>query len=61
MAFFQFQRLYTVKRIGKTVINIQNITGGKVNILGGHSIDHSKQKKKVRDRAISLYSTPYTV
>jgi hypothetical protein len=38
---------------------IQDIPGGKVNILGGHSIGHSKQKKCiftcVRDRAISLY------
>jgi hypothetical protein len=23
---------------------IQNVSGGKVNILGGHSIGHSKQK-----------------
>jgi hypothetical protein len=23
---------------------IQDVPGGKVNILGGHSIDHSKQK-----------------
>jgi hypothetical protein len=25
-------------------IDIQNVPGGKVNILGGHSIGHSKQK-----------------
>jgi hypothetical protein len=25
---------------------IQNVPGGKVNILGGHSISHSKQNKK---------------
>jgi len=24
--------------------NIQGVPGGKVNILGGHSIGHSKQK-----------------
>jgi hypothetical protein len=24
--------------------NIQSVPGGKVNILGGHSIGHSKQK-----------------
>jgi len=46
--------------------NIQYVPGGNVNILGGHSIGHSKQKKvymymcpipKVfRDRAISPYS-----
>jgi hypothetical protein len=42
------------------------IQGGKVNILGGHSIGHSKQKVYLytcpipngfRDRAISLYSS----
>jgi hypothetical protein len=27
------------------VHHTQNITGKKVNVLGGHSIDHSKQKK----------------
>jgi hypothetical protein len=26
---------------------IQNVPGGKVNILGGHSIGHFNQKKKV--------------
>jgi hypothetical protein len=45
---------------------IQSVPGGKVNILGGHSIGHSKQKvymyvclipKDFRDRAISLYSS----
>jgi hypothetical protein len=25
---------------------IQNVQGGKVNIVGGHSTGHSKQKKK---------------
>jgi hypothetical protein len=44
----------------------QNVRGGKVNILGGHSIGHSKQKMNVymcpipngfRIRAISLYSS----
>jgi hypothetical protein len=44
---------------------IQNVPGRKVNILGGHSIGHSKQVKiykymcpipnGFRDRAISLY------
>jgi hypothetical protein len=44
---------------------IQNVPGGKVNILGGHSIGHSKQKNTIcmymcpitngfRNRAISL-------
>jgi hypothetical protein len=53
-------------------IDIQSVQGGKVNILGGHSIAHSKRKEKVYmykcpipngfgDRAISLYSTLYTV
>jgi hypothetical protein len=46
---------------------IQGVPGGKVNILGGHSIGHSKQNiiytytcpipNGFRDRAISLYST----
>jgi hypothetical protein len=44
---------------------IQNVPGGNVNILGGHSIGHSQQKfylytcpipNGFRDRAISLYS-----
>jgi hypothetical protein len=26
------------------ITNIQGVPGGKVNILGGHSIGHSKQK-----------------
>jgi hypothetical protein len=45
---------------------IQGVTGGKVNILGGHSVGHSKQKMYMymcpipngfRDRAISLYNS----
>jgi hypothetical protein len=44
---------------------IQDVSGGKVNILGGHNISHSKQKSvctcpipnSFRDRAISLYSS----
>jgi hypothetical protein len=46
---------------------IQNVPEGKVTILGGHSIGHSKQNKVYmymcpitngfRDRAISLYSS----
>jgi hypothetical protein len=45
---------------------IQNVPGGKVNILGGRSISHSKQnvytymcpiKNGFGDRAISLYSS----
>jgi hypothetical protein len=45
---------------------IHGVTGGKANILGGHSIGHSKQKKYMymcpipkgfRDEAISLYSS----
>jgi hypothetical protein len=48
--------------------SIQNVPGGKVSTLGGHSIGHSKQKvymymypipNSFRDRAISLYSTLY--
>jgi hypothetical protein len=44
---------------------IQNAPGGKVNILGGHNIGHSKQKiymymcpipNGFRNRAISVYS-----
>jgi hypothetical protein len=45
---------------------IRDVSRGKVNILGGHSIGHSKQKKVYmymcpilngfRDRGISLYS-----
>jgi hypothetical protein len=45
---------------------MQSVTGTKVNILGYHSIGHSKQKKlymymcpilnSFRDRAILLYS-----
>jgi hypothetical protein len=46
---------------------IQNVPGGKVNILGGNSIGHSKQNvytymymcpilNGFRDRLISLYS-----
>jgi hypothetical protein len=27
-----------------TEVNIQSVPGGKVNILGGHSIDQSKKK-----------------
>jgi hypothetical protein len=47
---------------------IQNVPGGKVSILGGHSIGHSNQKHCMyicpipngfRDRPISLYSTLY--
>jgi hypothetical protein len=46
--------------------DIQGVPEGKVNILGGHSIGHSKQKvymymcpilNSFRDRAISLYSS----
>jgi hypothetical protein len=50
---------------------IQDVPGGNANILGGHSIGHSKQKEVYmymcpipngfRDTAISLYSTLYTV
>jgi hypothetical protein len=47
-------------------MDIQGVPGRKVNILGGHSIGHSKQKVYMymcpipngfRDRAISLYSS----
>jgi hypothetical protein len=46
------------------IIIIQDVPGGKVNILGGHSIGHSKKKvwmymcpipNDFKDRAISLY------
>jgi hypothetical protein len=50
---------------------LQDVQGGKVNILGCHSISHSKQKKYIctfpipngfQDRAISLYrqACPHT-
>jgi hypothetical protein len=28
-------------------MTIHNVPGGKVNILGGHSIGHSKEKKYI--------------
>ena len=31
-------------RRSKTDLYIQDVPGGKVNFLGGHSIGHSKQK-----------------
>jgi hypothetical protein len=50
-----------------TQTHTQDVPGGKVNTLGGHSIGHSKQKKLYmymcpipngfRDRANSLYSS----
>jgi hypothetical protein len=46
--------IYSPKRLHGVVLNylstrttlpyIQNVPGGRVNILGGHSIGHSKQK-----------------
>jgi hypothetical protein len=51
-------------------LRIHNVPVGKISILGGHSIGHSKQKNSIykcpipngfRDAAISLYSTLYTV
>jgi hypothetical protein len=51
-------------------IHIQSVPGGKANILWGHSTGPSKQKfymymcpspNGFRDRAISVYSTLYTV
>jgi hypothetical protein len=52
------------KRLGK---DIQSVPGGNFNILGGHSVGHSKQKEVnmyicpipncFRDRAISQYSS----
>ena len=33
-----------IRRIKSRNIIIQGVPGGKVNILGGHSIGHSKQK-----------------
>ena len=45
--------------------NKQSVPGGKVNILGGHSVGHSKQKylknkfpipNGFRDRAIWMYN-----
>jgi hypothetical protein len=50
-------------------MNIQNVPGGKVSILEGHSIGHSKQKIYMymcpvpygfRNRAISLCSSKIT-
>jgi hypothetical protein len=49
---------------------MSDVSGGKVNNLGGHSIGHSKQKKSVctcvlfrtaSERVISLYNILYTV
>jgi hypothetical protein len=50
-----------------SIENIQSIHGGKVNILGGHSVGHSKQRSvymymcpipnTFRDRDISHYSS----
>jgi hypothetical protein len=37
--FDSFHRIYEIKKY------IQGVPGGKVNILGGHTICHSKQKK----------------
>jgi hypothetical protein len=46
----------------------KDVSAGKMNILGGHSIGHSKEKMYMylcpipngfRDRAISLYSMLY--
>jgi hypothetical protein len=45
---------------------IQHVSGGKVNVLGGHNIGHSRKKVYMymcpvpngfRDRTISLYSS----
>jgi hypothetical protein len=50
----------------ESAFNIQIVPGGKVNILGGHRIGHSKQKlytqmcaipNILRNRAISPYSS----
>jgi hypothetical protein len=38
------QRALTVKVEEESLKYIQSFPGGKVNILGGHSIDHSKKK-----------------
>jgi hypothetical protein len=47
------------------LFRLQNVPGGKVNILGGHSIGHSKQKivyvhvsysEPFRGRSFTLYS-----
>jgi hypothetical protein len=36
---------YNVMRLASTwIFVIQSVPGGKVNILGGHNIGHSKQK-----------------
>jgi hypothetical protein len=51
-----------------TYFCIQSVPGGKVNILGDHSIGHSKQKlyaymcpipNGFRDKAIPLYSSKF--
>jgi hypothetical protein len=55
--------------VGDSYIPIQDVPGGKVNILGGHGVGHYKQKKLYmyfypipngfRDNTIPLYSTQY--
>jgi hypothetical protein len=59
------RRRWTIS-IGRQNTNIQSVSGGKVSILGGHSIGRSKQKlytymctipNSFRDRVISLYSS----
>jgi hypothetical protein len=64
--FFQWQLNFYLKLF----VSIQYISGEKVSILVGHSIGYSKQKvcmymypipNGLRDRAVSLYSTLYTV
>jgi hypothetical protein len=60
---FNLYRTYLSK-----FLKTYTVPGGKVNILGGHSISHSKQRKKLymymwtipngfRDRDISLHCT----
>ena len=38
-------------------INIQGVPGGKINILRGHSMGHSKQKKTLYEHV--SYSEPF--
>jgi hypothetical protein len=67
---FSFHKLLHIHYL-PIIDAMQGVPGGEVIILGGHSIGHSKQKNVYTymcpilngfpNRAISLYSTLYTV
>jgi hypothetical protein len=38
------RELFKSTKIYLSILSIQGVPGGKVNILGGYSIGHSKQK-----------------